>query len=259
MENIVFYFSGTGNSLKVAKTIAEKLGSCKIVSMAKSGECVLEGSYNTIGFVYPAYCWGLPKKVAEFAGNIKLDNNKTAYYYSVTTYGGIVGNGISSIKELLYAKHNIALNYGTKLKMVGNHIFTYNISKKIEKKLKSAEKNLEKIIDDIRSRKNNNVKKSGRIFNKLYKMAMSGVSSMAKDYNVNENCTNCGICVKLCPVKNIDIVNGKHIFKNNCEQCLSCIHYCPQKAINYKNSTQKRRRYNNPDIDYNELIKYNNM
>jgi flavodoxin len=35
MGNIIFYFSGTGNCLKVAKAIADELGNCEIVSMAK--------------------------------------------------------------------------------------------------------------------------------------------------------------------------------------------------------------------------------
>jgi hypothetical protein len=33
---------------------------------------------------------------------------------------------------------------------------------------------------------------------------------------------------------------------------------CPQKAINYKNLTQNRGRYTNPEIDYRELSEYNN-
>jgi flavodoxin len=53
MENIVFYFSGTGNSLKVAKTLAKELGNCEIVSMAGVGKYSLTKQYDTIGFVYP--------------------------------------------------------------------------------------------------------------------------------------------------------------------------------------------------------------
>ena len=36
MGNIVFYFSGTGNSLKVAKSLAKELDDCEIISMTKS-------------------------------------------------------------------------------------------------------------------------------------------------------------------------------------------------------------------------------
>ena len=258
MNNIIFYFSGTGNSLKVVKTLAEKLGSGKIVSMAKSENYNMEESYNSVGFVYPTYCWGLPNIVRKFIENSKFDTNKTAYYYSVTTYGGIVGNGISQFKELLFDKHSVALNYGTKLKMVGNHVLTYDMSKKTNKILADSEKRLEQIINDIKEKKNNKIKKSIKVFNTMYQKIMSDIPSMTRDYNVNENCKNCGICVKVCPVQNIEIVNGKHLFKNNCEQCLSCIHYCPEKAINYQNITQKRRRYHNPEISHEELIKYNN-
>jgi len=255
MENIVFYFSGTGNSLSAAKTLAEKLGNCRIVSMTRLEKNILDKAYNSIGFVYPTYCWGLPKIVRKFIENIKIKNNKTTYFYSIATYGGIIGNGISQIKELLKDKQKIELNYGTKLKMVANCIIVYNIAENITKILNRSEKKLEQIIIDIKERKHNNVKKSNKIFNKLYQKSITDIPS--KDYNVNENCSNCGTCVRLCPVKNIEIIDGKHQFKNYCEQCLSCIHYCPQKAINYKNVTQKRRRYNNPEINYEELIKFN--
>ncbi|MDR2807769.1 MAG: hypothetical protein LBB43_02045 [Spirochaetaceae bacterium] len=61
MENIVFYFSGTGNCLKVAKTIIKELGNGEIVSMAKAGKYDLIKQYYTICFVYQTYFWGLPK------------------------------------------------------------------------------------------------------------------------------------------------------------------------------------------------------
>jgi MinD superfamily P-loop ATPase len=80
---------------------------------------------------------------------------------------------------------------------------------------------------------------------------------MDRDYIVDGNCTGCGICKMVCPVKNIEIMNGKPNFKHNCEQCVACIQYCPQRAINYKNLTQKRRRYTNPKINYKELSERN--
>jgi flavodoxin len=48
MENLVFYFSGTGNSLKVTKTIVEQLGSGEIVSTEVLGKPQLQNkSTNT--------------------------------------------------------------------------------------------------------------------------------------------------------------------------------------------------------------------
>jgi flavodoxin len=92
MENIIFVFSGTGNSLKVAKDISRELGNCEIVSMAKPYNSTKQ--YDSVGFIYPTYFWGLPRKVIEFVKTIKLDNNKNTYYYAIATYGGSAGNAV---------------------------------------------------------------------------------------------------------------------------------------------------------------------
>jgi flavodoxin len=75
MENIVFYFSGTGNSLTVAKKIVEELGGGEIVSMTKT-DYQLKEQYNTIGFVFPIYFLGLPKSVRQFIATAHFENNK---------------------------------------------------------------------------------------------------------------------------------------------------------------------------------------
>jgi flavodoxin len=36
MKNLIFYFSGTGNSLKVAKSVAGEIGDCGIVPILVS-------------------------------------------------------------------------------------------------------------------------------------------------------------------------------------------------------------------------------
>jgi hypothetical protein len=87
--------------------------------------------YDSIGFVYPTYFLGLPKKVIEFIENINLDNNRNAYYYSITTYGGSAGNAIYQLYELLLKKHGIKLNYGQKLQMFSNYVVIYDMSEKI--------------------------------------------------------------------------------------------------------------------------------
>jgi ferredoxin/flavodoxin len=256
MGNIVFYFSGTGNSLEVAKSLAKELDNCEIISMTKPYNLTKE--YDSIGFVYPVYFWGLPKRVIEFIENMSLDNNKNAYYYSIATYGGLAGNAIYQLYELLFNGHNIKLNYGRTLRMFANYIVAYNMSEKIEKITKSSNKKLVSIIKSIKMKKNNNVNKITKIFNSINKDFVGKVSNMDKDFTVNNNCINCGICEKVCPVKNIEIVDKKPQYKHHCEQCVACIQFCPQKAINYSNVTQNRRRYTNPEINYNELYEYNN-
>jgi len=255
MQNIIFYFSGTGNSLKAAKTLAKELGDTEIVSMAKSEKFILKKQYDSVGFVYPVYYWGLPRKTVEFISNMDFNNN-AAYCYSVATYGGIVGNGIRQTKELL-GKHNINLNYGAKLKMVANFIISYNITNNVRKCLRQADKKLVLIIRDIKSKKNNTVNKPFKTVHEIYANSMKNLPLLSKDFNVNKNCTGCGVCRDVCPVKNIEMTDNKPVFKDACEQCLSCMHHCHRKAINYGNKTQKRKRYTHPEIGAKELIEFN--
>jgi ferredoxin len=265
MENIIFYFSGTGNSLKTAKTVLYKIGNTRLVSMTKSGEITITGQYETIGFIFPIYFWGLPNAVIKFIEKVNFIN-KNSFYYSITTSGGSPGNGLSQLNELLEKHHNIKLNYGKNIIMQTNYIlhntiiYTYNfcnLKTKINKIIKKSDKELNKAIEQLKSKTNNKIKKMNRFMESYYKKHMKNISSITNDYTVSANCIKCGICVKVCPVKNIELFNDIPKFNNHCEHCLACIHYCPQKTINYKNITQNRKRYNHPEISCEELYKIN--
>ena len=125
-KNIIFYFSGTGNSLKVSKDLAKEMQNCEIVSMGISKEYNLQKGYETIGFVYPTYFRGEPLKVREFISNLNLKNNADAYYYAITTCGKYDGNALVHIKDLLKRK-KITLHYAKMLDMFSNYVVAYDM------------------------------------------------------------------------------------------------------------------------------------
>jgi ferredoxin/flavodoxin len=256
MKNIIFYFSGTGNSLQAAKTIAKELEQCAIVSMAKPFDATAQ--YDSIGFIYPTYFWGLPKKVIAFIESLHLQNNKSAYYYAVTTYGGSPGNALNQLNTILRNKHGIMLNYGHGLQMFSNYVVMYEMRENIDEIAKKSNQRLVSIVSDIKTRQNKKISALPGVFGFINKTFINNVSCQDKYFNVNESCTGCGVCKEVCPVKNIDLVNGKPEYAHHCEQCVACIQFCPQKAINYKKVTQNRRRYTNPEITFKELSAYNN-
>jgi NAD-dependent dihydropyrimidine dehydrogenase PreA subunit len=257
MNNIIFYFSGTGNSLKVAKSISQGFGNAEIVSMGNSKKYVLTKQYDTVGFVYPVYFGGLPNVVKNFVENIDLTNSVNSYFYGVATFGVWAANGIPQLNELLVNKHNVRLNYGKVLKMFSNYIVMYKMSDKISEITKKSDKDIVPILADITNKKNNYIKKSKKLFDIIYNKHINNFKDMDKAYIVGDNCTGCGVCKMVCPVKNIEIINKIPVFKYNCEQCVACIQYCPQMAINYKNLTQGRGRYTNPEINYKALSEMN--
>ncbi|MDR3600940.1 MAG: 4Fe-4S ferredoxin, partial [Desulfosporosinus sp.] len=64
MRNRIYFFTGTGNSLKVAQDIAKALPSCELVAIYKDTLLEIPSGYERIGFVFPNYAGGPPSMVA---------------------------------------------------------------------------------------------------------------------------------------------------------------------------------------------------
>lgn len=254
-DNIIFYFSGTGNCLQASKEISKAFSDCELQSMSKNGY-QLNKKYDTIGFVYPTYFQGIPLQVHKFISQLNISND--CYVYAITTYGSMAGNALSQVKKLLSAK-DVTLDYGAKLVMFSNYVVMYDMSEKVKEKTEKPMELIQPIIEDIKHQRTNKVSNGIPPLNLYYKLRAKNVSTKDKHFSVSDDCTSCGICKKVCPVKNITFdKNNKPVFNHRCEQCVACMQYCPKRAINYKQLTQKRRRYTNPTITHQELFKSNN-
>jgi ferredoxin len=54
---------------------------------------------------------------------------------------------------------------------------------------------------------------------------------LSKTFIANNNCDNCGICIKECPTSSIRLVMNRPYWKLTCESCMRCLNICPHKAI----------------------------
>lgn len=259
---MIFYFSGTGNSLQVAKSIAEDNDDRLISIAAEMNKKDADFNYTlkdneVIGFVYPVYAWAPPKMVIELIEKLKLNNYKDNYIFSVATCGANIGNTMKVLGDAL-RKKNLNLNSGFSIEMPNNYIIMGNVdSKEIEKKkLLAAEESLKNINKVIKERKKN-------IF-QITKGAMPGLltgvinplfakgAANTKKFYAKDNCTGCGICESVCNCKTIK-VEGKPKWGKVCTQCLACIHLCPVGAIQYGKGTESKGRYKNPNITVEEM------
>jgi ferredoxin len=236
---VIFYFTGTGNSVYVAKKLAEKLDEPEVCSMAEySPDRQIGGKNQRIGFVFPSYYGNLPRIVQKFIDSLEI--HPDTYIFGVVTMGGM-GTGSITMLEKALAKKTLTLKYGCGILMPANYIINYN-PMFIGRTAKSGKK-IQRIADEIQSGKIS-VKKNNIIADKLYK----NIEELDKDFYAESQCAGCGLCEKICPVKNIRLTENRPEWLHRCEHCMACIHRCPQKAIQYGAKTKKRRRYYNPDV-----------
>ncbi len=105
MKTIIYYFTGTGNSLFVARDVAEKLDGnlVSIPSIMKSERIVADA--ERIGIIFPVYfadLGGLPLIVDRFLN--KLEVLGARYVFAICIHDGDPGNTIGHLKELLELK-----------------------------------------------------------------------------------------------------------------------------------------------------------
>jgi ferredoxin len=249
--NIIFYFSGTGNSLFAAREIAAVLGDTEILSIPDSFSTDLS-SYERIGFIYPVYYVGVPLVVKKFIKSLNIPTD--TYLFTVATCGGSAGNGLTEMDKLLSAKGR-SLDFGTLLNMGGNYILLYGKPEKADTANAQTTKELPEIASAIRDKTKRSCGKSNPFMSLATGLFRRSVNKTALKYTVSGACTSCGLCAKICPVRNIEIKDDKPAFGEKCEQCMACLQFCPQKSINYKGQTENRERYHHPEITVVDLVK----
>jgi len=203
------------------------------------------------------YFLGLSVIVAEFAG--RLDLARSQYTFSVVTMGGAGGSSaLRQLDGILKKKHGNGLDAGFIVKMPGNYILKNGspAGTKRERILSAADEQLKRIGVDVKSATKTALPYSlfaQLIHGVFYPRFTSGVHQDDRWFSVSNACTSCGTCRAICPVGNIDLVDGRPVWKHNCELCCGCIHICPTGAIQAGKKTEGRTRYINPDVKVADL------
>ncbi len=251
---MIFYFSGTGNSLFIAKGIAEAQGD-KLISIAQAFEDAdfeYECKPNELlGFVFPVYAWAPPRIVMDFVSRLQI-SGESPYIFSVCTCGDEEGRTTPVLQKALEEK-GLVLDSAFTVAMPNNYILMFNVDKKEleQDKLNQATQKL-KVINSTLS------KREGGIFDLLpgslpyLKTAIinplfNRFARSTKGFYATDACTRCGTCEKICPVHTIRVEN-KPVWGEGCTQCLACIHRCPVHAIQYGKGTIHKGRYVHPDL-----------
>ena len=243
---MIFYFTGTGNSLFAAKTLAhdgEEVVSMIEAVRSKAFHYTLKDN-EPLGFVFPVYFYTVSDPVLELVRNLTVEN--ASFVYAVIPCGASIGAAGGFLKSEL-KKRGLELQRVDALVVPDGALIFYDIDapEKMENQLDMATKELASIKQAIERRESKRITGSpalGKVGLAAYHACMS-----TKPFYADEKCVGCGKCASICPSGAISMVDGLPVWtKNKCLKCCGCINRCPVSAIQYGKKTASRGRYVNP-------------
>lgn len=256
MHTHLFYYTGTGNSLWVARQLAAQLdGEVSLVPL-RAGSRLPDSSGERRGLIFPVHIWGLPRRVVEFVG--QFAGTPDSYHFAVAVNAGQVAASLLQLRKMLQ-QHGVQLKAGFSLRMPSNYIL-WNGAQPIMKQqalFEKAEQKIERIASIVRELISAPIEKGpwwqNSVLSFAYYFASSRVAAMDRDFWSEETCNSCGLCARVCPADNIRIQSGRPEWQHRCEQCLACIQWCPQQAIQFEKKTTGKTRYHHPAVTAAEM------
>lgn len=282
---MVFYFTGTGNSLWVADQLAQALGE-PLVSIAeelmKTNEplAYVLRENERILFVYPVHSWGPAVPMLRFIGRLNFTGYTGQPVYSVCTCGDECGYTDRRIRKALAAR-GLSLTAAYSIRMPNNYIllpgFSVDSPEVEQEKLEQAPAHVAAILDllkkdsgecglqPVASLPETSTVQPALSRGKEDSFYHTGSFPFVKSYLIyplftnfaigknafyaTDACISCGLCARVCPTGTITLsASGRPQWADTCVQCVACIHRCPVRAIEYGKETRKKGRYCHPQI-----------
>lgn len=247
---MIFYFSGTGNTRFVAQRLAEATGE-QLIAIADerrkgSQEYVLKEG-ERLGFCFPTHGWQPPRIVREFIRQNKFQN--VSYIYAVTTCGDNMGHAMKILDKEL-GIHGLKTQSRFAVLMPESNVcfsFLHLDSKERERqKIEDAKKTVAHICEMVKERRSGVEELIKGAIPYTYTYVIGGYYNKHlitdEKFWVDEDaCIQCGLCAKLCPVDDIEMLPPRWKHDGSCTNCLACYHHCPKHAIHWGN--MKRGQY----------------
>ena len=251
MSTVIYYYTGTGNSLWAARTLAGLLSATGSVSLHPLSPATVESRADCVGILFPVHIWGVPRRVIAFVEKLRI--MPQAYCFAVAVNAGQVAATLLQLHKRMQAR-GLSLSSGFEIGMPSNYI-PWGGPGPVElqkARCDGARARIAEASACISGREPGPVEKGPWwqriVFTAIYKMTLKQVHKMDKDFWCDERCNACGICARICPAKNIELKEGIPAWQHHCEQCLACIQWCPQQSIQFGKKTPAYERYRHPDM-----------
>ena len=232
------YFSGTGNSKYAAELFCkeyDKESGAYSIEDADALSAVKDAALIIIA--YPVQYSTVPKILRDYI----MDHNEiwmNKKVFIIATMGLFSGDGSGMLGRLL-KKCGAEVIGGLHLKMPDSIADEKALKRPLEKNRELVKQADQKIKESVKRLKAGNPTQEG--IGILYRLAgyfgqrayfghKTGRYSSKLKID-NDKCIGCGLCAKLCPMKNITIKEYKAVSCDRCTMCYRCINKCPEQAL----------------------------
>ncbi len=232
----IYYFSGTGNTEKVALTfykhLRKEVSVCSVYRMEDhihgNKRPVLQNS--VVGLLFPVYFHSIPRLVEDF-----IQNASFAPYTKVFLIAVSSNISYADRTSLFRAAHLVRKKqsdiYFHEIVPMPRNIQVKQPAAVSAKLHNIAVKRTPEITKEIIHLNRKHL--SFSVFHFLLDLLSSKKTfgkRFGKNLTVSSKCIKCGLCIRNCPTKNIRMDIGIK-FGYNCTMCMRCIYYCPVNAI----------------------------
>ncbi|MBN2444917.1 MAG: EFR1 family ferrodoxin [Spirochaetales bacterium] len=262
----ILYFSGTGNSLEVARELQKRILKTTllpVIGALKNNNLKTTG--DIIGLVFPIHALTMPWPVKQYIE--QADFNSASYIFAITTR--FCSPKVFVDIDTILKKKNRSLDASFSIEMPQNFIQYFNVPSKEE--IMKNESVMHEKLESIRNVILNKQRSHDHPFTPVQKIIMgilfpmitflyqkTGYFNLEKRFYADERCTGCGICEKVCLSGKIRLKNNKPEWRTEipCTFCFACIHYCPVQSIQIKKSkTPAKERYHQHNISVNDIAR----
>lgn len=255
-STVIYWFSGTGNSLAIAKKLVDHLENAELRPMAEAMQSKPPAA-DTAGVVFPVYWFGLPNLVDRFLRTVPLASDP--YVFTVATMAMMPGAAHRQAKQAL-AQRGVSLAAGWSVRMPENYSpvpaekSKVNPQRLFEKAEKAAAAIAEQVVARTRDGTQDSMPPVNLLGHALHKIMAPRFAHADSTFRVQPHCTSCGTCARVCPVNDIVLSEeGVPEWQGHCEQCFACMQWCPVDAIRAERFPANRRRYHHPDIAVEDI------
>lgn len=248
---MIFYFSGCGNSIHVAETLATQLNDTLVFIPQAAREekydyTLAEG--ERLGFVFPIYAWAPPQLVLDFIKKLQLAM-KPEYLYFACTCGDECGHTEKIFRKAIMEKGwEVAACFSIKMPetYIGMPGFKLDTEENARKKIDEAEICMSRNIPRLLNQEHfSEIILGSAAWLKSYVIngSFNKFATNDQKYHSTEKCIGCGKCVNVCPLQNISLKEGRPKWHGHCTMCMACYHHCPVNAIQYGKGTEGKGQY----------------